>query len=153
MNSYYILTIYAILPNLTNMIKHLLILLSQDRDKTQSGKISYEQLEDIFRIYQVRAKHFPPHLIIETITQVELDEKAASKITDENGEIAKEDFIKISQDSKLLDFGNVMGGEGMKQSSTKKPSRSYNNSNVTHGLKGGKVFIVSFFVWIFKQVF
>ena len=78
------------------------------------------------------------------MTQVELDEKAASKITDDNGEIVKEDFIKISQDSKLLDFGNVMGGDGMKQSSTKKPSRSYNNNNVAHGLKGGKVFKVEF---------
>ena len=78
------------------------------------------------------------------MTQVELDEKAASKITDDNGEIVKEDFIKISQDSKLLDFGNVMGGDGMKQSSTKKPSRSYNSNNVPNGLKGGKVFKVIF---------
>ena len=28
----------------------------------------------------------------------------------------------------------------MKQSTTKKPSRSYNNNNVAQGLKGGKVF-------------
>ena len=32
------------------------MLLSQDRDKSQSGRISFEQLEDIFRIYQVRSK-------------------------------------------------------------------------------------------------
>ena len=32
--------------------------LFQDRDKSQAGKISYEQLEDIFRIYQVYSAGF-----------------------------------------------------------------------------------------------
>ena len=42
----------------------------------------------------------------------------------------------------------------MKQSSTKKPSRSYNNSNGVQGLKGGKVFIQIYtFVEIHEQVF
>ena len=60
--------------------------------------------------------------------QVDLDEKASAKITDENGDISKEDFVKIAQDSKLLDFGNAMGGDGMKQQSAKKQSRTYNNN-------------------------
>ena len=36
------------------------------------------------------------------------------KILDDNGEIARDDFIKFSQDSKLLDFGNVMGDGGVR---------------------------------------
>ena len=36
-----------------SFIKQDLKSLFQDRDKVQNGKISYEQLEDIFRIYQV----------------------------------------------------------------------------------------------------
>ena len=76
--------------------------------------------------------------------QVELDEKAASKITDENGYISKEDFVKIAQDNKLLDFGNAMGGDGMKQSTTKKPSRTYNNNaGPGQGLHNGKVRVFS----------
>ena len=72
--------------------------------------------------------------------KVNLDERVASKITDVDGDISKEEFVKIAQDNKLLDFGNVMGGDGMKQGSAKKQSRSYNdNNNVGQGLKGGKV--------------
>ena len=37
-----------------------------------------------------------------------------SKILDDNGDIAREDFIKFSQDSKLLDFGNLMGEGGVR---------------------------------------
>ena len=37
-----------------------------------------------------------------------------SKILDDNGDIARDDFIKFSQDSKLLDFGNVMGEGGVR---------------------------------------
>ena len=48
--------------------------------------------------------------------------------------------MKIAQDSKLLDFGNAMGGDGMKQQSAKKQSRTYNdNIGAGTGLKGGKV--------------
>ena len=46
--------------------------------------------------------------------------------------------MKIAQDSKLLDFGNAMGGEGTKQQSVKKQSRTYNN-NAGARLQGGKV--------------
>ena len=37
-----------------------------------------------------------------------------SKILDDNGDIGRDDFIKFSQDSKLLDFGNVMGEGGVR---------------------------------------
>ena len=40
-----------------------------------------------------------------------MNETAASKIVDENGEVGKDDFIKFAQDSKLLDFGNAMGAD------------------------------------------
>ena len=45
---------------------------------------------------------------------------------------------RILIDSKLLDFGNALGGEGIKQQSVKKQSRTYNN-NAGAGLQGGKV--------------
>ena len=48
------------------------------------------------------------------------------------------DFVKIAQDSKLLDFGNAMGWDGIKQQASKKQQRTYNN-NVGTGLQGGKV--------------
>ena len=79
-------------------------------------------------------------------TKVDLDERAASKITDDNGDISKEDFVKIAQDNKLLDFGNIMGGDGMKQGSAKKQSRTYNNNNAAQGFQGGKVSI-SYFIY------
>ena len=41
--------------------------------------------------------------------QVALDPKTAQKIADENGEISREDFFKFAVDTKLLDFGCVMG--------------------------------------------
>ena len=76
---------------------------------------------------------------------MDLDERAAAKITDDNGDISKEDFVKIAQDNKLLDFGNIMGGDGMKQGSAKKQSRTYNNNNVSQGFQGGKVFLAFHF--------
>ena len=44
------------------------------------------------------------------LIKVRLDEAAMQKVTLEDGNlISKEDFIKISQDLKLLDFGGPMG--------------------------------------------
>lgn len=92
----------------------------QERDKNQSGRITLEQLEDIFRIYQV-----------------DLDEKTIAKVTDERGEVSKEDFVRIALENKLLDFGNVMGGDHIKNTQ-KKISK---NSNYTTGqeIPSGKV--------------
>ena len=53
-----------------------------------------------------------------------MDERVTAKITSDNGDISKEDFIKIAQDYKLLDFGSAMGGDNSKQSSSKKPARA-----------------------------
>ena len=48
--------------------------------------------------------------------------------------------MKIAQDSKLLDFGNAMGGDGMKQQASKKQPRTINNNvGAGAGLQGGKV--------------
>ena len=79
-----------------------------------------EQLEDIFRIYQV-----------------DLDEKTIAKVTDERGEVSKEDFVRIALENKLLDFGNVMGGDHIKNTQ-KKISK---NSNYATGqeIPSGKV--------------
>ena len=44
---------------------------------------------------------------------MEVNEAAAGKIIDDNGDIGKDDFIKFAQDSKLLDFGNAMGGDAL----------------------------------------
>ena len=83
------------------------------------------------------------------ILQVDLDEKAAAKITDNHGDISKEDFVKLAQDNKLLDFGNAMGGDSVKQGAVKKQQRTYihNNNNTGQqsraqaavGTQGGKV--------------
>ena len=81
-------------------------------------------------------------------SQVDLDSKAAGKITDDNGDISKEDFVKIAQDYKLLDFSNIMAGDTIKQGSKKQSkSLSNNNNNNNHhvksaGLQGGKVTII-----------
>ena len=42
-----------------------------------------------------------------------MSEPAVAKITDDNGDIAKDDFVKFCMDSKLLDFGNVMAMSGL----------------------------------------
>ena len=52
---------------------------------------------------------------------MEFDTKAAKKITDENGEIKKEDFFKFAIDTKLLDFGQAMGDRSLLQKQ-KKPA-------------------------------
>ena len=44
------------------------------------------------------------------LIKVRLDEAVMQKVTLEDGNlISKEDFIKVSQDLKLLDFGGPMG--------------------------------------------
>ena len=49
---------------------------------------------------------------------MDINEAGMSKILDDNGDIGREDFIKFSQDSKLLDFGNLMGEVGVKTLAT-----------------------------------
>jgi len=59
----------------------------QERDKYQCGIIDMEQILDIFRIYQV-----------------ELDEVVALRYAQEDGFFTKDQFVKLGQDYKLLDF-------------------------------------------------
>ena len=43
-----------------------------------------------------------------------MNENVAVKFKDDKGEIAKDDFIKLGMENKLLDFGNAIGGEVIK---------------------------------------
>ena len=73
-----------------------------------NGKMSLEQVADIYRIYQeITKKIFTSDF--NDFIQVELDPKTAQKIGDENGYISREDFFKFAVDTKLLDFGSAMG--------------------------------------------
>jgi len=78
----------------------------QERDKAQKGVISYEQLVEIFRIYEVN-----------------LDENKASKLKNEEGNVAKADFIQFAKDNHLLDFDSVLGEVALLLSSPRKGRR------------------------------
>lgn len=79
----------------------------QDRDKTQKGSISHEQLVEIFRIYEVK-----------------IDEGRAAKLKDEDGNVSKADFLQFAKDCHLLDFDSVLGEVAMLLS----PRRSKKNT-------------------------
>ena len=55
-------------------------------------------------------------------------------------------MIKKRYQKKTLSrlFKTTMGGDGMKQGSAKKQSRTYNNNNAAQGFQGGKVSISYF---------
>ena len=74
------------------------------------------------------------------LQQVEFDAKAANRIADENGEIGREDFFKFAIDTKLLDFGCVMG-EGSLLPKQKKQMTPTNEIKGSHDIKSsaGKV--------------
>ena len=79
----------------------------QERDKSHKGKITVDQLEDIFRIYQAGPDFA---CMIMTSDQVELDEKLITKFTSGNSSyVTKEDFIKLATENKLLgtDYSNI----------------------------------------------
>merc|ERR1711862_721257 len=64
-----------------------------DKDKLQKrGKLSSVQVQDIHRIYKV-----------------DFDLKSHEKYFDENGDITREDFIKLAQDTKLVEFNSGTG--------------------------------------------
>lgn len=90
----------------------------QERDKAQTGNITYDQLAEIYRIYEV-----------------DLDEGRAARITDENGLIAKADFVTLAKDTHLLDFEGVFG-EATNLLSPKK-SRRRPASQRRNGAGGG----------------
>jgi len=65
----------------------------QERDKTQRGKLSLDQIQDVYRIYQV-----------------DFDIKFVSKYLNDDGEVTKDDFIKIATETKLTDFHGTKPG-------------------------------------------
>ena len=62
-------------------------------------------------------------LLKECCAQVSLDEAAVARVTSEEGTVAKADFIKLSQDLKLLDFGGPMGQEKRKLATPRRERR------------------------------
>ena len=71
-----------------------------------------------------------------------VDERTISKVTDDNGEVAKEDFIKIALENKLLDFGNVMAGGGAETNRNQRKNRAYSSYTTGQELGAGKVRMV-----------
>ena len=45
------------------------------------------------------------------LKEIVLDERTLLKVTNDKGDVSKEDFVKIALENKLLDFGNAMSGE------------------------------------------
>jgi len=78
----------------------------EDRDKSGSGHINYDQLEEIYRVYQV-----------------ELDDSKASRIQDKSGLISREDFMIFAKDTHLLDFECSAMGEAILLLSPRKSSK------------------------------
>ena len=61
-------------------------------------------------------------------------------MTDERGDVSKEDFVKIALDNKLLDFGNVMSGaDPIKNVQKKSSTNKYSNYSTGQEMPSGKV--------------
>lgn len=71
-----------------------------------------------------------------------VDERTISKVTNDNGEVSKEDFIKIALENKLLDFGNVMAGGGAETNRNQRKNRAYSSYTTGQELGAGKVRMV-----------
>ena len=84
--------------------------LIQDRDKSNTGKISFDQLGDIFRIYQVKTNAF--NASNDVWDQVELNAVNVEKYLDNQGWLTRDDFVKIAQDHKLLELNERQGVTG-----------------------------------------
>ena len=78
--------------------------LIQDRDKSNTGKISLDQLGDIFRIYQVWELSRTDQEFMSCWGQVEVNAANVEKYLDNQGELTRDDFVKVAQDHKLLEF-------------------------------------------------
>ena len=65
-----------------------------------------------------------------------LDDKNSSKVTDDNGYVSKDDFVKIAMENKLLDFGHVMAGDASRK---QKNSSKYTSYTTGQELGAGKV--------------
>jgi len=82
----------------------------EERDPDDDGKISLDQLADIYRIYEV-----------------DLDEEAVQSITDSAGFINREDFMKFAKDDKLIDFSDRKAEETPKKEWA--PTKTNTNSS------------------------
>ena len=75
----------------------------QERDKLQNETISAGDMKDVFRMYgvsvQIPAVHTSSHLTLHWLImpQLELTKTQIKKISNEDGFIAKADFIKCAQ--------------------------------------------------------
>ena len=96
-------------------------------ERNATGKMSLEKVADIYRIYEEwrkrrtmkNEKNFYEYLLGCTRPQ------NCPKIADENGEICREDFFKFAVDTKLLDFGCVMGDSISMGLSSRSQRRQY----------------------------
>ena len=72
----------------------------QERDKLQNETISAGDMKDVFRMYgvsvQIPAVHTSSHYWL-IMPQLELTKTQIKKISNEDGFIAKADFIKCAQ--------------------------------------------------------
>ena len=75
-----------------------------------------DHIVEVFRMYEVISKEYKGKFKCSIIIQVNLEQSAVHKLTDERGLVTKTDFIKLGQDMKLLDFGGAMGDKRKPQS-------------------------------------
>ena len=75
-----------------------------------------DHIVEVFRMYEVMSKENNGIFKCSIIIQVNLEQSAVHKLTDERGLVTKTDFIKLGQDMKLLDFGGAMGDKRKPQS-------------------------------------
>ena len=71
--------------------------------------MSLDQIQDIYRIYQVNFYIFFLFSSPDT-SQVDFDIKFVSKYVNADGDITKDDFIKIATETKLTDFQGTKPG-------------------------------------------
>ena len=77
----------------------------QERDPDGDEKIGFDQLKDIYRIYEVDHKIvINDNILIDTNNQVEFDEDAAVGLLDRKGFINRENFFEFAINTKLVDF-------------------------------------------------
>ena len=75
-----------------------------------------DHIVEVFRMYEVISKEYNGKFKCSIIIQVNLEQSAVHKLTDERGLVTKTDFIKLGQDMKLLDFGGAMVNKRKPQS-------------------------------------
>ena len=67
----------------------------QEKDKNQSGTIHLDHIVEIFRMYEVMSKEYNSKFKC-ILLQVNLEQSAVQKLSDERGLVTKADFIKLA---------------------------------------------------------